>query len=250
MKTSLSDEELLRYSRQIMLPAFDVAGQLALSNARVLVAGLGGLGSPVAMYLAAAGVGKLVLVDHDVVEASNLQRQIAHQQNSVGQPKSVSGAERVKALNPGVQVTAIQEKLGEQNLPTLVKQVDLVIDCTDNFTIRFAINKICFDQNKPLVSGAAIRMEGQIAVFDPRQPEAPCYQCLYSDTGDEALSCSESGVMSPLVGVIGSMQALEAIKVISGMGESLAGSLLIFDALHGDWRKMRLRKDPGCKVCS
>ncbi|TNC81321.1 MAG: molybdopterin-synthase adenylyltransferase MoeB [Oleiphilus sp.] len=250
MKNDLSEEELLRYSRQIMLPAFDVSGQLALANAKVLIVGLGGLGSPVALYLAAAGVGKLILADHDRVDLSNLQRQIAHEQASLGQAKCRSAGERVSRLNPNTEIECLDICLAEEGLSGLIAGVDLVLDCCDNFSTRFAINKVCVQQRTPLVSGAAIRMEGQLAVFDARLPEAPCYQCLYSHGGDEELSCSESGVLSPLVGVIGSMQALEAIKVISGLGSGLAGYLMIYDALHADWRKLRLRKDPQCPVCA
>lgn len=249
MKTQLSDEELLRYSRQIMLPSFDVAGQLALSNACVLIVGLGGLGSPVALYLAAAGVGKMLLADDDTVDLSNLQRQIVHAEANLGQAKSKSAGERLSGINPHIQIECISARLSEENLPALVERVDLVLDCTDNFDTRFLINKVCVEQARPLVSGAAIRLEGQVAVFDTSVPEAPCYQCLYSNIGDDALSCSESGVMAPLVGVIGSMQALEAIKLISGLGESLAGHLLVFDAMRADWRKLRLRRDPRCSVC-
>ncbi len=246
----LSDEELLRYSRQIMLPAFDVKGQLALANASVLVIGVGGLGSPVALYLAAAGIGTLTLVDHDDVELSNLQRQVLHEQSSIGLSKVESAAKRLASINPHVVVKTLKTKADAQDLSALVRDADVVVDCTDNFNVRFAINSACVEWSKPLISGAAIRMEGQVSVFDMRSSDNPCYQCLYSDLGEEALSCSESGVLSPLVGIIGTMQALEAIKIVAGIGNTLVGRLMIFDALYSEWRTMRLRKDPACACCS
>lgn len=249
-KVDLSDQELLRYSRQIMLPRFDVAGQLALVNAKVLILGLGGLGSPVAMYLASAGVGALHLADFDVVDDSNLQRQIAHQESRIGMAKVDSAKQAIEALNQNTQVTCYNEKLDGIALENAIAQVDLVLDCTDNFSTRFEINRACLKARKPLVSGAAIRMEGQIMVFDPRQEDSPCYQCLYPDLSDEQLSCSESGVMAPLVGVIGSMQALEAIKVLSNTGKALVGRVLIFDATYAEWRQLKLKKDPKCPSCS
>lgn len=250
MIDNLSDEELLRYSRQIMLPAFDIKGQLALANSSVLVVGMGGLGSPVALYLAAAGVGSLTLVDHDSVELSNLQRQVLHDQFSIGLSKVESARRRLAMINPHVKIKAVESKVEASALEVLVKDADVVVDCTDNFTVRFEINRACVQWSKPLVSGAAIRMEGQVSVFDMRSSDNPCYQCLYSDMGDEALSCSESGVMSPLVGIIGTMQALETIKLIANVGNTLAGRLLIFDALYSEWRTMRLRKDPTCACCA
>ena len=217
----LTDEQLLRYSRQIMLPDVEINGQETWLNSSVLVLGLGGLGSPVAMYLAAAGVGELVLVDDDEVELSNLQRQIAHHTKRIGQPKVDSARNTVAALNPDVKVRTIYSRLSESELTSLVSTVDLVVDCTDNFTTRFAINRACFAHKKPLVSGAAIRMEGQVAVYDPVNPESPCYQCLYKEGEDENLTCSESGVLSPVVGIIGSIQALEALKVLASVGNTL-----------------------------
>ena len=249
-KEGLSDSELLRYSRQIMLPSFDIAGQLRLANSTVLVIGLGGLGSPAALYLAAAGVSRLILVDHDVVDLSNLQRQIAHTEQRVDQSKVSSAASAIKQLNSTTQVEVVDSKLSGEQLDKWVELADLVLDCTDNFGSRFEINRACHARKIPLVSGAAIRMEGQVSTFDFSLEESPCYQCLYSDLSAQELSCSESGVMAPLVGVIGSMQAMEAIKILSGVGTSLVGRLLIFDAMNMEWRKLKLNKDPACSCCS
>lgn len=246
----MKDEELLRYSRQIMLPEMDVAGQQALVNATVLIVGMGGLGCPAAMYLAAAGAGHLIIVDNDRVEITNLQRQIAHGQGSIGELKVASAERSLRQLNPDVKITALAERLVDGRLDELIQQADLVLDACDNFSTRFAINRACFRYNKPLVSGAAIRMEGQVAVFDPRYADSPCYQCLYGGGDDEDTSCSTNGVMAPVVGIIGSIQAMEAIKVISGIGKPLIGRLLLLDAASMQWREMKLRKDPGCPVCS
>lgn len=246
----LSDQELLRYSRQIMLPKFDIAGQLALKNASVLILGLGGLGSPAAMYLAAAGVGKLVLVDDDQVDLSNLQRQIVHTETSIGQAKVQSAASRLKQINPHIDYSVIAKRLVGDGLRSAIESVDLVLDCSDNFATRFEVNRYSVETKTPLVSAAAIRMEGQISVYDPRQEESPCYQCLYPEGSEQEMTCSESGVMSPLVGILGSMQAMEAIKVLSGLGKSLVGKLLILDAMYMEWRSLKLKKDPECKCCS
>lgn len=246
----LSDEELLRYSRQILMPRFDVAGQQALKSARVLVVGAGGLGCPVALYLGAAGVGELTLVDDDSVELANLQRQIGFQQDWLGDSKAERLADRVKALNPEVSVTSICQRLEKADLNRQVEQASLVVDCTDNFSTRFALNRACQAARVPLVSGAAIRGEGQLSVFDARCEDSPCYHCLYPEDGNEELTCSEAGVIAPLVGMIGSAQAMESIKVISGVGEPLVGRLLILDAWQMRWREMKLAKDPGCPVCS
>ena len=246
----LSDEQLLRYSRQIMLPDVDINGQETWLNSAVLIVGLGGLGSPVAMYLAAAGVGELVLLDDDDVELSNLQRQVIHNTKRIGQPKVDSARNTIAALNPDIRVKTIYERLDESALQRLIATVDLVVDCTDNFSTRFAINRACFQHKKPLVSGAAIRMQGQVAVYDPLTLGSPCYQCLYKEGSDEALTCSESGVLSPLVGIIGSIQAMEALKVLASVGESLAGRLMLLDAKSMEWRTLKLRKDPHCTVCS
>lgn len=245
----MNDEQLLRYSRQIMLPDLDIEGQEKLLAARVLILGLGGLGSPVAMYLAATGVGHLVLVDDDDVDLSNLQRQIVHTTERIGQSKVASAAQIIAQLNPEVQVTCLAQRLDQKSLEQHLAEVDLVLDCTDNFSSRFALNAACVATGTPLVSGAAIRMEGQVAVFDSRRPDSPCYRCLYQDQRDEDLSCSESGVLAPLVGVIGSMQALEALKLLTGFGTDLVGRLLLFDARHAQWRELKLARDPDCPVC-
>ncbi len=246
----LNDEQLLRYSRQIMLGEVDVIGQEKLQSAKVLIIGLGGLGSPVAMYLASAGVGHLTLVDDDKVELSNLQRQIIHDQKSIGEAKVDSAAKRIALLNSDVSVVAINERLDESALCALVEKADLVLDCTDNFSSRFMINKSCVQLNTPLVSGAAIRMEGQLLTIDPRVAGSPCYQCLYPKAGDDELSCANSGVLAPLVGVIGSMQAIEAIKVLCELGEPLVGRLQLFDAKTMQWHTLKLKADACCPVCS
>ena len=245
----LNDEELLRYSRQILLKQVDVAGQLRLKNSKVLIVGLGGLGSPVALYLAAAGVGELYLADFDTLDLSNLQRQIVHDTQALGALKVQSAQMRLQALNPHIAVHTISEKLSADNLPTLLQSVDLVVDCTDNFTIRSQLNAACFAANKVLVSGAAIRGEGQVSVYDPRNAESPCYHCVFGDGEEEGLTCSEAGVLGPLVGLIGSLQALEAMKMLAGFGESLIGRLLLVDALSSRFRELKIRRDPACKVC-
>ena len=245
----LTDDQLLRYSRQIMLPDIDIRGQEALQQARVLIVGLGGLGSPVAMYLAAAGVGELVLVDDDKVELSNLQRQVIHHSSSVGVAKVDSAAQRIASINSDVQVQCVSHRLGREELIDWLKKAHLVVDCSDNFATRYLLNSCCVEQNTPLVSGAAIRMEGQLLTVDPRVAGSPCYQCLYPSAGDDNLSCAESGVLAPVVGVIGSMQALEAIKVLTGVGETLVGRLMIFDGKNMQWQTMKLKADPNCPVC-
>jgi molybdopterin/thiamine biosynthesis adenylyltransferase len=247
----MNDDQLLRYSRQIMLPAFDIEGQQKLLDATVLIVGLGGLGSPVSMYLAAAGVGHLILVDDDAVDISNLQRQIVHTEQMVGVSKVESAARTLSALNHETRITCINQRVDDDALRELVQQgVDLVVDACDNFGTRFMINRVCVEAGVPVVSGAAIRLEGQVAVFDSRRENSPCYQCLYRGGDDEQMSCARNGVLAPLVGVIGSMQAIEAIKVLSGMGQDLAGRLLLFDALTSQWRELRLPRDPQCPVCS
>lgn len=245
----MNDQELMRYSRSIMLPEVDIAGQEAWRQARVLILGLGGLGGPVAAYLAAAGVGELVLVDDDEVEASNLQRQIIHSEEACGQAKVESAAVSLRAINPGVKVVTRAERLRGEALQQQVADVDLVLDCSDNFATRFALNKACFATGTPLVSGAAIRFDGQVSVYDPRDPESPCYQCLYRTGDDEALTCSESGVFPPLVGIIGSMQAMEALKLLARVGEPLTGRLLLLDGQRMQWRSLKLRPDPECPIC-
>ena len=242
----MDDKQLLRYSRHILLPQIDVRGQEKLLASRVLIVGLGGLGSPVAMYLAASGVGHLVLVDHDRVDLTNLQRQIVHATERVGQDKTASAAQGLAALNPGVRVTTINQKLEGAALEEQVRQVDAVVDTTDNFASRFAINAACMRAGKPLVSGAVVRFEGQVAVFPPG---GPCYRCLYAEGGGPDEACATLGVLAPAAGIIGSIQAVETLKVLLGIGQTLAGRLLLFDALNMEWREIRLRKDPLCPVC-
>jgi adenylyltransferase/sulfurtransferase len=245
----VNDQQLLRYSRQIMLDDIDIEGQEKLLAARVLIVGLGGLGSPVAMYLAAAGVGHLILADFDRVDLSNLQRQIAHTTARIGQTKVESATQTLSELNPDVKITCVVEALTEETLFAQIANADIVVDCCDNFATRFAVNAACVAAKIPLVSGAAIRMEGQIAVFDNRDKSSPCYRCLYDEESEENTTCAANGVLSPLVGVIGSMQALETIKLIVGCGETLAGKLLIFDARYSQWRELGLPKDKACPVC-
>lgn len=244
----MNDEQLLRYSRQILLPQIDVEGQERLLASRVVIAGLGGLGSPVALYLAAAGVGRLVLVDHDRVEISNLQRQVVHTQARLGETKVDSAAATLRALNPDTRIEAVAERLDATCLDALLPGADLVVDGTDNFATRYLINDACFARGVPLVSGAAIRMEGQVAVFDPRRADSPCYRCLYPAGDDAVLNCSENGVAAPLVGIIGAVQAMEALKLITGVGETLTGAVLYLDALTMDWHRLNLRRRPDCPM--
>lgn len=242
----MQDEQLLRYSRQIMLPQVDLAGQQRLLQSRVLIIGAGGLGSPVAMYLAAAGVGELVLIDFDTVDLSNLQRQILHGSHDLGRPKVESARDTLAVINPEVAVTAINGRLEGEALLAEVMLADVVVDASDNFAARFALSDACVAARKPLVSGAAIRMEGQVSVFHNERPNSPCYRCLYRDEGELAQTCSENGVLAPVVGIIGTIQATEVLKVLLGIGDSLDGRLLLLDALTMEWRSMRLRKDPAC----
>jgi adenylyltransferase/sulfurtransferase len=245
----MTDDQLLRYSRQILLPAFGIKGQERLLSSRVLLVGLGGLGSPVAMYLAAAGVGTLVLADFDAVDLSNLQRQILHTSDRIGMTKVDSAVRTLSALNPQVRLEAIKGSLTEANLGQVVGGVDLVVDACDNFATRFAVNAACCAAGVPLVSGAAIRTEGQVAVFSG-QPGGPCYQCLYPRDAGTDETCSANGILAPVVGIIGSIQATEAIKVLAGLGEPLFGRLLLLDALAMEWRSLRLPADPHCPICA
>jgi len=245
----MNDDQLLRYSRQIMLPQVDIAGQEQLLASRALIIGAGGLGSPASMYLAAAGIGQLAIADHDVVDLSNLQRQLLFRNTDLGCEKADSARDTLLSINPDCQVTALQESLQDEALDEQVRLADVVLDCSDNFATRFSVNAACVSQRTPLVSGAAIRLQGQLAVFDSRQENSPCYSCLYKDGEDEEQTCSETGVLSPLVGIIGSMQALEAIKVILSLGDSLAGRLVVFDGLRHEWRTLTLPRDPACRVC-
>lgn len=245
----MNDAQLLRYSRQIMLPQVDIEGQERLLSARALIIGAGGLGSPAAMYLAATGVGHLVIADHDVVELSNLQRQLLHHDSDIGRSKVASAQESLTTINPDIRVSAMAQTLQGEALGNAVRQADVVLDCSDNFTTRFAVNRACVEHRTPLVSGAAIRMEGQVAVFDSRRENSPCYHCLYREGEEEDQTCSGNGVLSPLVGIIGSLQALEALKVILAIGETLAGRLIIFDGYTHEWRSLTLKQDTDCAVC-
>lgn len=245
------DAQLLRYSRHILLPEFGVEAQTRLHRSRVLLIGVGGLGSPAAMYLAAAGVGELVIADGDVVDRTNLQRQIAHAECAIGMPKTASAARTLAGLNADVRIVAIPERLQGAHLRAQVAAADVVLDCTDNFATRHAINDACVSARRPLVSGAAIRFDGQVAVFDPRRPDSPCYNCLFPEEGEiEDVPCALMGVFAPLTGIIGCVQAAEALKLVAGIGESLAGRLLLLDALSMTWRSLTLPRDPACRVCA
>lgn len=245
----MDDSTLLRYSRHILLPQIDIDGQQKLLAASAAIFGLGGLGSPVAMYLAAAGVGRLVLIDFDVVELSNLQRQIIHHSADLKRLKVDSARDRLKDLNPDVNVATIARQLDDAGLDQAIAAVDIVIDCTDNFESRFALNRACFRQRKPLVSGAAIRFEGQVSVYHPGNGDSPCYQCLYSSEEGVTETCTQTGVIAPLLGIVGSVQALEALKVLMHIGHDLSGRLLLLDALAMEWQMMRFKRDPSCAVC-
>jgi len=245
---ALSEQERERYGRHLLLPGFGEHGQRRLLGARVLVVGLGGLGSPVAMYLAAAGVGELLLADFDAVDLSNLQRQILHTTTRLGLTKVSSAAETLGALNPEVALVPVKGALDAARLRELAQGVDLICDCSDNFATRDAVNAACVAAGIPLVSGAAIRTEGQIACFSSR-PGEPCYRCLYPDLGDSAETCTHEGVLAPLVGIIGSMQAAEAIKILAGLGQPLFGRLMLLDALTMEWRSLAIPADPACPVC-
>jgi adenylyltransferase/sulfurtransferase len=245
----MNDEQLLRYNRQILLPQLDIAGQQKLAEAHVVIIGIGGLGSPAAIYLTAAGVGTLTLVDFDRVELTNLQRQIVHHNDDIDQPKVESARRNLLAINPDIQIDTLDEKPEAQTLRVLAQKADVVIDASDNYQTRFDVNGACVEARTPLVSGAAIRFEGQVSVFDKRLDDSPCYQCLYPKTGDEAETCSETGVLAPVVGIIGTIQALESIKLICGIGEPLVGRLLVLDALTMRWHSLQLRQDPACPVC-
>lgn len=248
----MNDSQLLRYSRHLFLDDIGVEGQGKLLAARVLIVGAGGLGSPVGLYVGSAGVGHITIVDHDLLDATNLQRQIAHRLDRVGQPKAASLAQSIQAINPDVEVRVITERADEQLLNELVPDVDLVLDCTDNFVTRHAINRACVAHAKPLVSGAAIGFDGQVSVFNSRTPQgqAPCYACVFPpDAAPEEASCATMGVFAPLVGIMGSVQAAEALKLLSGAGHSLAGRLLMLDARYMAWSEIGLQKHAACPVC-
>lgn len=244
----MNDDLLLRYSRQIQLPAVDVGGQEKLLAARVLIVGMGGLGAPVTLYLTAAGVGQLTLTDFDTVDLSNLQRQIIHNTAAIGTPKVESAAHTAHALNPHVKIHTISRKLGYEELLDSVSSHDVVVDCSDNFPTRFNLNRACKTTGKPLISGAVIRMEGQITTFDFRQPDTACYRCLYDEAGDIEDTCSTTGILAPVAGIIGSIQATETLKVLLNL-PTLNGYLLTLDALPMRWRKIKLNTDPNCPVC-
>ena len=244
----MTDDELLRYSRQILLPDFDIEGQERLRQSHALIVGLGGLGSAAAMYLAAAGVGRLTLVDFDRVDLSNLQRQIIHRTADIRRPKVESARDTLLALNPLIEVNTIPKALDEAELRQQVEQADVVVDACDNLPTRLAINAACVRAGVPLVTGAAIRLEGQVLVWRPGG-EGACYRCLYRDAGMIPETCAQTGVLAPVVGVIGSLQAVEAIKVLTGLGQTLDGRLLLLDAARIEWRIMKVRRWPECPVC-
>ena len=246
----LDDTALLRYSRHILLPELGLEAQERFGAASALVVGVGGLGAPVAQFLAAAGVGSLVLADPDRVDLTNLQRQILYATADVGTPKVAAASGRLSAINPLVTVETIEGRIGADELGTLAARVDIVVDCCDNFATRHAVNRACVEHRTPLVSGAAIRFDGQVAVFDRHDPASPCYHCLFGE--GEALEetrCAVMGVFAPIVGIVGATQAAEALKVLAGVGESLAGRLLLLDALSMRWREVRVTRDPACAVC-
>ena len=247
----MNDDQLLRYSRHILLPEIGIEGQEKLLAAHALVIGAGGLGSPAAMYLASGGVGRITLADGDSVDLTNLQRQILHTTAAVGRAKAYSGKDTLAQLNPEVEVAAIPERLEGERLAQIVASADIVLDCSDNFATRHAVNRACVKYRKPLVSGASVRFDGQVSVFDLRQGEAPCYNCLFpEDTEADEMRCAVMGVFAPLTGIIGAVQAAEALKLLAGAGESLNGRLLLFDCLRMEWRTVRLSRDPACNVCS
>jgi adenylyltransferase/sulfurtransferase len=246
----MQDADLLRYSRHILLNDIGITGQQAILDARVLIVGAGGLGSPVALYLAASGVGYISIADNDTVDLSNLQRQIIHQHNAIGQNKALSSATSIQQLNPNTHINTITERLSGTALAQQIAAHDIIIDASDNFATRHAINHACVTHRKPLVSGAAVRFDGQVSVFDLRQEDSPCYHCLYPDNGaEDEIRCSENGVFSPLVGIIGATQAAEALKLITGAGITLNGRLLLLDALDMQWRSITLKRDVHCAVC-
>ena len=246
----MNDDQLLRYSRHILLPQIGILGQEKLTRSRVLIVGLGGLGSPVAMYLAASGIGELVICDNDNVDLTNLQRQTIHNTETIGISKVQSATKAIAKINPEINVVPVQEYVDEKRLQKLVKEVDIVVDASDNFATRHTINQVCVTYKKPLVSGAAIRFNGQISVFNLTNNASPCYHCLFSKDGsNEDMHCATMGVFSPLVGAIGCMQAMETIKILLNIGTTLNGRLMLLDGLTMEWRSIKLNKDPECTVC-
>jgi adenylyltransferase/sulfurtransferase len=246
----LNDQQLLRYSRHILLDEVGIAGQERLRAAHALIVGAGGLGCPAALYLAASGIGNLTIADPDKVDLTNLQRQILYRTDCVGAQKVDAARAALNALNPEVDIVPLAQRLDAKNLDSLVESSDVVLDCSDNFATRHALNRACVKARKPLVSGAAIRFDAQVAVFDLRKPDAPCYACLYPEDGEvEEVQCSTMGVFAPLTGVVGALQAMEAVKLLSGAGETLNGRLLLLDAKLSEWRTVRVKRDPDCEVC-
>jgi molybdopterin/thiamine biosynthesis adenylyltransferase len=246
----MNDNQLLRYSRHILLPQIGYEGQDKLVNSHALIVGAGGLGSPVALYLAAGGVGTLTICDFDVVDLTNLQRQVVHTESAVGINKAVSAQQTLATINPEASVHTVTKKSTAEEFSVLIKEADVVIDCSDNFATRYLLNRLCVQLKKPLVSGAAIGFEGQITVFDMRNDESPCYHCLFPDSGEDTeMRCADNGVFAPLVGMIGTTQAAEAMKLLMGIGDSLQGRLLLLDVLSMQWRDIKLSKDAECKVC-
>jgi molybdopterin/thiamine biosynthesis adenylyltransferase len=246
----MNDDQLLRYSRHILLDEIGIEGQAKLLSAHALVIGAGGLGSPAALYLASAGVGRITLADGDAVDLTNLQRQILHTTERIGQAKAISGKIALAQINPEVEVCAIHERVADERLAALVDEADVVLDCCDNFATRYAVNRACVAKRRPLVSGAAVRFGGQLAVFDARQESSPCYHCLFpEDSEAEETRCAVMGVFAPLTGIIGAAQAAEALKVLSGAGTPAVGRLLLLDALAMEWRSVRFSRDPACAVC-
>ncbi|MEX5745814.1 ThiF family adenylyltransferase [Massilia sp. X63] len=247
----MNDTQLLRYSRHILLDDIGIEGQQRLLDAHALVIGAGGLGSPAALYLASGGVGRITLVDDDEVDLTNLQRQVMHTTARVGQPKVESGRAALLAINPEITVTALRERVDGERLRQLVRDATVVLDCSDNFATRHAVNRACVLEGKPLVSGAVIRFDGQLSVFDTRDAAGPCYACLFpADSNFEDVACSTMGVFAPLVGVVGAMQAAEAMKLVAGIGEPLAGRLLLLDGRAMDWTAVKVARNPGCPVCA
>src|SRR6187402_3369630 len=246
----MDDRQRLRYSRHLLLNEFGEEAQERLLGAHALVIGAGGLGSSALLYLAASGMGRITVCDGDRVDLTNLQRQVVHRQESIGQPKAASAAATLRSINPDIRIEPLEERAGPERLAALVRGADVVLDCSDNFATRHAINRACVAARKPLVSGAGIRFDGQVAVFDLRRPDAPCYHCLFAeDAQSQEERCATMGVFAPLVGIIGTFQAMEAIKLVAGIGDTLAGRLMLFDALASRWHEVRLARDPHCRVC-
>jgi molybdopterin/thiamine biosynthesis adenylyltransferase len=247
----MDDTQLLRYSRHILLDEIGIEGQQRLRGAHALVIGAGGLGSPAALYLGTAGIGTLTLVDHDTVDLTNLQRQIAHAQSGIGTPKAESAARRIAAINPDVRLRPLVQRADEASLDAWVREADVVLDCSDNFRTRHAVNAACVRHARPLVAGAAIRFDAQLSVYDARDPACPCYACLFPpDGGFEDAACATLGVFAPLVGIVGSLQAAEALKLLLGLGPSLAGRLQMLDARTMEWTEIRVQRDPQCRICA